>query len=256
MKIKFIGVGSAFTSQQYYQSNMLITSRSGKKLLIDCGSDARFSLKESGVRQEDLNDTIDGVYISHLHADHIGGMEWLSLCTYFGSDGKRPSLFMEREHMKDMWNNSLKGGLERVNKKIMHLTDYFLCHPLDPNDSFVWENIHFKLYKMPHIKTNYHDHDSFGLLIEENGNTCFISTDTQFKADLLTQISGKTDLIFHDCETSSFPTTVHAHYDELFTISLDIKKKIWLYHYQPTDINPQKDGFKGFVIKGQEFDIS
>jgi len=34
MKIKFIGVGSAFTTQDYYQSNMLITARSGKDLLV------------------------------------------------------------------------------------------------------------------------------------------------------------------------------------------------------------------------------
>ncbi|MDM8523453.1 hypothetical protein QUF80_08790 [Desulfococcaceae bacterium HSG8] len=47
MKIKFLGVGSAFTTPEYYQSNMPVTSRSGKQLLVDCGGDIRFSLGES-----------------------------------------------------------------------------------------------------------------------------------------------------------------------------------------------------------------
>jgi len=49
MKIKFIGVGSAFTTPDYYQPNILITARTGKKLLLDCGSDARFALAECNI---------------------------------------------------------------------------------------------------------------------------------------------------------------------------------------------------------------
>lgn len=37
MQIKFLGVGSAF-NHNYGQSNVLLTSDSGKKMLIDCGS--------------------------------------------------------------------------------------------------------------------------------------------------------------------------------------------------------------------------
>jgi len=37
MKIQFIGAGSAFNKDQG-QSNALVISDSGKKLLIDCGS--------------------------------------------------------------------------------------------------------------------------------------------------------------------------------------------------------------------------
>jgi len=257
VKIKFLGVGSAFTTQEYYQSNMLITSRAGKNLLIDCGGDARFSLREIGIHSGNLTEKIDAVYISHLHADHIGGMEWLALSAYFSPGAKKPSLFMEKQHMRDMWNHSLKGGLERIQEKPAHLSDYFLCRQLEGHDSFLWEEIEFQLFRMPHVKTDHNDHDSFGLLIRKDGNTCFISADAQLRADFLSKIAGKTDLIFHDCETSPFKTSVHAHYDELCGLPADIKNKIWLYHYQPNpDYTPRDDGFRGFVIKGQEFDIS
>ena len=52
---------------------MILESEDGSKLLIDCGTDARHSLHELGLSYKD----IEHVYISHLHADHAGGLEWL-----------------------------------------------------------------------------------------------------------------------------------------------------------------------------------
>src|SRR5215813_8474415 len=71
MKLTFIGTGSAFTMDNF-QSNMLLED-SGKRLLIDAGGDVRFALAKVGLGAKD----IDALYISHLHADHIGGIEWL-----------------------------------------------------------------------------------------------------------------------------------------------------------------------------------
>jgi len=88
MKLQFLGVGSAFTLPNRelgqtledcdWQSNALITADSGKRLLIDCGSDIRFALWQMKMSFAD----IDAIYASHCHADHIGGMEvWLSADT-------------------------------------------------------------------------------------------------------------------------------------------------------------------------------
>jgi ribonuclease BN (tRNA processing enzyme) len=119
MKIKFLGVGSQFSTMEYYHSNMLITAQSGKKMLVDCGSDARFSLSESRIGPND----IDAVYISHLHGDHIGGMEWMAFSTYFAQNSKKPKLFAEKSLMDDLWNYSLRGGLECIQGRslILHL---------------------------------------------------------------------------------------------------------------------------------------
>lgn len=258
MTIKFVGVGSQFAGQDYYHSNLLVTAKTGKKLLIDCGSDIRFALREAGIPLADIASEIDAVYISHLHSDHIGGIETIALCTYFNPAGRKPKLFGEEKLLGRLWRDSLKGGLQCIQGRAMELEDYFECCPVADSGAFIWEGITFRLIKMPHIQSDQRDHDSYGLGITEPGEgvNVFFSSDTQFRPELIREIAAGADLIFHDCETSPFKTGVHAHYTELCTLPAEVKQKIWLYHYQPDPVyNPEADGFRGFVSKGQEFEI-
>ena len=104
MKLTFIGTGSAFTMSNF-QSNMLLDD-SGKRLLIDCGGDARHALARVGLGARD----IDALYVSHLHADHIGGIEWLGFSRYFGK-GPKPDLYVNERLSHSLWEKSLRGGM-------------------------------------------------------------------------------------------------------------------------------------------------
>lgn len=77
MKLIPLGVGGAFTSRFYH--NNYIAEMGSKKLLIDAGTTLRTSIKEAGYSYLD----IDAVWISHLHSDHVGGLEELILQRYF-----------------------------------------------------------------------------------------------------------------------------------------------------------------------------
>ena len=255
MKIKFLGVGSAFTSAEYYHSNMLVETSGGKRMLFDCGSDIRFSLGECGIAARDLCRGIDAVYISHLHGDHIGGMEWMALNMYFAEKPRKPELIMEGALMEEMWESSLKGGLGCIRGKVMELSDYFSCRPEREGSPFVWEGLSCAMVRLPHVAGETRNIFSFGLVLEEApGRSAFISSDTRFEPELLSAIGERTAAIFHDCETCVPQTGVHAHYDQLKTLPSWLREKMWLYHYQPyPKQDPVKDGFKGFVAKGGEF---
>ena len=95
---------------------------------------------------------------------------------------------------------------------------------------------------------------SFGLFITTEQTRIFYTSDTQFHPENLSLHYKKADVIFHDCETSLPPSGIHTHYQQLCSLPDEIKKKMWLYHYNAGKRpDPIQDGFLGFVKRGQQF---
>lgn len=254
MKLIFIGSGSAFTvAQGNFNSNMLlIDPNSNRKLLIDCGSDARHALNDLGFSYRDITDA----YISHLHADHAGGLEWLALTTKFDTRCKKVNLFANKVIMKDLWNKTLSGGMSTLQGTKPGLSNFFQVHEVEPNGTFTWQGIQFQTVQMVHVVNGFMLMPSFGLIFKANNTRVFITTDTQFAPIQLKDYYDQVDLIFQDCETASSRSGVHAHFDDLSLLDPATKAKMWLYHYNPGALpNAVERGFCGFVNRGQTFDF-
>lgn len=250
MRLMFLGVSSALTAgYKNFNSNMLLTSKSGKNLLIDCGYDIKHSLHEQKMSHKD----IDAVYISHLHADHVGGLEWLGFNKLF-IDKAIPTLFISHLIKDKLWDNVLSGGMSSLENQNASLSTFFNVNPIIKN-KFIWESINFKLIKVRHAYNNNHELPCFGLFIEIEDQKIFITTDTRFCPDILMPIFEKADLIFHDCETSTHKSSQHARYNELKELPPSIKSKMWLYDYEQNSSlpNASNDGFQGFIATGQSF---
>lgn len=249
MRLLFLGSGSAFTvGGGNFQSNMLLTSDSGRHLLLDCGSDIRFCMHEQGLLPSDLHD----IYISHLHADHAGGLEYVGFSTLFDPSVPRPRLFLPRDLVGPLWEHTLLGGMGLTEHGEATLSTYFDVHPVD--DSFEWEGISLRLVRTDHVVSARHKMHSHGLMLLVGQRRIFITTDTRHTPELLAPHYEQADLVFHDCETSPFRSGVHAHYDELAQLSEATRKKTWLYHYQPGPLpDHHAAGFLGFVKPGQSF---
>jgi ribonuclease BN (tRNA processing enzyme) len=254
MHLTFIGSGYAFTVDGNYNSNMLLEAPNKAKLLIDCGSDARHALHALGYSHRD----IQHVYISHLHADHVGGLEWLAFTSKFDPKGDlpKPALYMDESLVPKLWKNVISGGLESLKNMPADISNFFEVVPIKQG-SFAWEGITFELVKTIHIMSNEAVMPSYGLFFTVDQVNVFITTDTQFSVAHYQKYYEKADIIFHDCETTAKKSNVHPHYSDLITLPPHIKNKMWLYHYNDGLLpNAQQDGFKGFVKKGQRFDLT
>lgn len=253
MQLKFLGSGSAFTvGQDNFQSNVLVEFE-GRRLLLDCGGDIRHSLAAQNLSYVD----VDEVYVSHLHADHIGGLEYLGFSTKFDPRCVRPRLHIADDLAEPLWNQSLAGGMSDVDDGSATLDTFFDVNPVPSGGSFTWQDITFQLVPVPHVTTTRGTLFSYGLFFDAHGVKIFFTTDTQFAPGALKKYFNDADVIFHDAETSVVKSGVHAHYDQLRKLPAKIKRKTWLYHFNAGPLpDAHADGFLGFVRRGQSFDLA
>lgn len=275
MKITFLGVSGALS--EGHNSNMLIDTVDNRTLLFDAGITLKQSLKDANRSVSD----IDAVYISHLHSDHCGSMEWLGYYSHFMMS-KRIILYIHESMVSDLWS-MLRPGMEKMDGKPMRsLDDYFRVEAIKDDDGFEFGMrpyvICFKTVRQDHVETPNGNMYSYGLKIGESdrdGWQVFISSDSKRinmpctysdKEKLWTSLlmtEYEYDYIFCDCDVMNLDG-VHPNYNDLKKYDADTKSKMWLYHY--TNLDDYKgefgkmpdavaDGFAGFVKEGQIFKI-
>lgn len=226
MKIKFIGTGSAFTMKSF-QTNILI-SDGDKNLLFDSGGDIRFALDREDMTYKDIN----AVYISHQHADHIGGIEYQAFCSHFDPTVKeKVQLFGNSKLLREAWKNSFKGGLESIQGKVFTLEDYFDVSMIPENGKFLWEDNVFETVQAVHIMNGRSIVPTYGLMVTaKSGKKIYFTGDTQHCPHQIMDFYKEADIIIQDCETYPFKSGVHANYEDLRTLPHEIKAKMHLVH--------------------------
>lgn len=204
MKITVIGCGNAFSKKSFNQSFLI--SENGRNLLVDCGSTVPMALAEAGIKLADIHD----IYISHQHADHIGGLEEVAFTRYdWGkkprhySEGKyAPRLIAEAGLMVELWDQSLKGGLQSMEGFDSDLNTFFECVPIKSGEAFEWEGWSMRLTQQIHIMAGSRIMPTYGLVITKEGHkTVYLTTDSQHCSPKQIQVFYKqADLIIQDSE--------------------------------------------------------
>jgi len=307
MKITVIGCGNAFSMINFNQSFLL--SENEKKLLIDCGSRVPLALINCGVKLSE----VESIYISHAHADHIGGLEEVAFTRYDWLRHPRrwddyqhssqdrdyldpnikcvpyaPKLIANEKLIDELWNYSLKGGLDSMEGFDSTIETFFEPVPVKANVPFYWQDYRFDLIQQIHIMTGSVIKYTFGLLMtKKDHKTVYFTTDSQHCSPRQIEIFyKKADIIFQDCECTGIDTAikqfkfssgVHANYAQLagwpsanaIRLGADIKAKMYLSHYQDFVSKMQdgfgnhcdwyelakQDGFAGFVAVRDTFEV-
>jgi hydroxyacylglutathione hydrolase len=217
--IQMLGTGSAF-GKKYNNNNALITCN-GYKLLVDCGITAPRALFELDIQPNMIN----GIFITHLHADHVGGLEEVALQMMYIYK-KKPTLLIPGPLRKTLWENTLKGGMESITDQLVSLENYFDIIQIE-------EGIPLEIHPGFTIETFYTKHilgkPSYALLLND---ALFYSADTRFDPQLLNHVHAERNCsyILHDCQLYG-PETVHATLPQLLTLPAEIQAKMFLMHY-------------------------
>lgn len=252
MKLTFHGVGGAFCGTDQYNSGAYIEDDEGKVFLIDCGTDGRHSLAEAGV----TIDKVSSIFITHLHADHVGGLEWLAFASYFNPKLGKPTLYI-MEDLYEPLKAMTQPGLGSIKEIPASLGTYFDIRIISKATTIRWRDMEITPFDNMHT---FHDGlrvPSYGLRLvnKKTGKRTLYSGDTVMFSALAMQYED-VDQIFHDCETLPFKSGVHAHYSDLRQLNEGVKNIMYFYHYAPVhEFDHVADGFAGFIKKGTAFSV-
>ena len=280
----FLGVGSAFAKRNY-QSNALVEAWSDSpatqatpdaNLLIDFGTTgplALWQLKDKkgfeylGRGGEINYRSIQRIFITHTHSDHVGGLEeMVQILTYHDSTAEamhRPELLATQSILDRLWEHTLRGGLDVRHGRAALLTDYFEVNAVDLGTRLPAFNLlgryDFFCFATDHLRlASKHDWPSCGLLIQDRHThqSCYYSGDGCIDLNAVALIENAS-IIFHEAVLQAATHSVHTSLLQLRSLPEQVRKRMYLYHYDDAWDDPAFEyvsrEFAGFARPGQRY---
>jgi len=218
MKLIILGSGTCVPSLKraapgYYLSIF------DKQILIDCGSGSLLQLEKAGKSYK----SIDTVFITHTHPDHISDLIPLVQALFFTPGFKR------RKKLLLVGPKGLKSFYRGWVPSLMKLPDTFPIEIIE-----IEEKIYFKGFSVFSTRT-LHSENSIAYRFEAGGKSLVITGDCDYDQDLIS-FSHKTNLLITDC---SFPDSLKTrghltpHEAGLIAKKAQVQKLI-LSHIYPT----------------------
>lgn len=200
MRIFMLGTGAAMPDPDRNQSSILLTVR-GRHYLFDCGHGATRQMIRAGIDPA----TVDVVFLSHLHYDHIAEFPFFMISTWMCNRAKAPVVIgpPETQHFVDrlLADGAFAKDIEAraqypQRKKNLHVLkpDVRECRP---GVVFEDELVKVSACYVEHIPREISP--CFGLRMDTvDGQSVVFSGDTS-PCERLVELAQGCDVLIHEC---------------------------------------------------------
>jgi phosphoribosyl 1,2-cyclic phosphate phosphodiesterase len=225
VKIRILGCGTSFgvprigndwgecdpkePRNRRSRSSVLVES-GGKRLLVDCGPDMREQLLAAGVGD------LDGVIITHDHADHCHGIDDLRRVAQIR---EAPLALYARGDV-----------LERLERRFAYIfkgTRFYraVADPVELEQELAFGDAIIRFVDQPHGGVT-----SLGMRIEEGSRSAVYAIDFNTLTDEMRSLYEGTDVWISDC-LSRRPHPTHTHLDAVLEWAREMRVgKLYLSH--------------------------
>jgi hypothetical protein len=287
--LRFLGTGGAF-SRRYGTTCSLVTLPSGERWLIDCGRQAPDQLWDAGLDWH----AIAGQIITHVHGDHIFGLEDFAFQRYYqagggagagkagqaGQAGVVPSIMAGGPKPKFVAHNAVRTEVWEALAASLR----YLCVDGDPRAGTLesYFDVVEPSASEPPLTNPWHHSETFNcgdieLVARESEHvpgkpSCSLefhvghdpqtiawwSGDCTADLEFLISIEARTTIYFHDCTFTDYPGQVHGAFRLLRELPERVRHKMVLMHHED-DIETHRAQVEalGFRIglPGQTYDL-
>lgn len=229
MSLSFVplGVGDAFASRYY--STALAIEADGRWLLVDCPHPIRKMMREAEVAL-DVSD-MDAVLVTHLHGDHVSGLEGFAFFNHFVLR-RKVALLAHPDVVEPLWSGHLAASMRDLitpdgcAMPPKGELDYFEHHPLRFEAPICFGPFTIECRRtIHHIPTT-------ALRIRAGGRTLGYSADTAFDEGLIEWLA-EADLVIHETNYGA-----HTPYAKLAALPEALRARMRLVHY-PDDFDTE-----------------
>jgi len=219
-----LGIGNAFSAVNY--STCLALEADGCWLLIDCPHPIRKMMREASASAAvDLDvSSVHAVVLTHLHADHISGVEGLAYYCRFILH-RKVRLAAHPSVAEHLWSGHLAAsmrwtegepGLPEIENR---LEDYFELHDVVEQRSLSSGPFTISVYPARHSLP------TTAIFVEAAGRKFGYSADTAYDPQLIDWLS-PADLIVHESNGGYS----HTPYERLADLPSGLRKKMLAVH--------------------------
>lgn len=230
MRATLVGTGDAF-SRRFGHTNVLVES-GDVRMMIDFGYQTPQRLEGLGYSLDQLTHVV----ISHIHADHVGGLEELAFLSRFAYQ-RKVKLLTPTTLAGLLWEHSLRGGLEMIadeEGRARHcvLDSYFEVERLEE----AWHSVG-PISLLPFRTDHVPGKDSWGFVLKDeatDGRMIF-GCDTRVPHPQLMAEPIGADFargpIFHDCQLSKGGVSaIHVALNRIH-YPPEVQERVVLVHY-------------------------
>jgi ribonuclease BN (tRNA processing enzyme) len=222
MKLTVLGSGTAVPHSHRSSSGHWLETANGS-ILLDCGASVLHRMA-----QENLDwASLDAIWISHFHLDHVGG-----LAPFLFGTRNAPEMRERRNPLRIFGAKGLKTLLENFDKA----NDYKLFDQPFPVEIIEVEPLE-KFEILPALEAvaldTQHTNESLAIhLRDQNGKTIVYTSDTGFTKEIGTFASGA-DLLVMECSFFKDKSTEkHLELDEaVYLVRYAKPKRVVLTHF-------------------------